>query len=74
MNGFIDHLYTPLGTTSNYSAIVNLQSLQTITALFPAFCAFTGLSLATASNSEDFSAARAQSLSSQAPVQKSTLH
>jgi hypothetical protein len=29
--GFTDHLYTPLGTTSNYSAIVDLHSLQITT-------------------------------------------
>jgi hypothetical protein len=28
MNGFIDYLYTPLGTTSNYSAIADLHTLQ----------------------------------------------
>jgi hypothetical protein len=27
-NGFIDYLYTRLGTTSNESAIVNLHTLQ----------------------------------------------
>jgi hypothetical protein len=31
MNKFVDHLYTPLGTTSNYRAIANLQSLQITT-------------------------------------------
>jgi hypothetical protein len=31
MNGFIDHLYTPLGITSNYSATANLHNLQIIT-------------------------------------------
>jgi hypothetical protein len=31
VNGFIDHLYTPLGTTSNYSVIVNLHTLQITT-------------------------------------------
>jgi hypothetical protein len=30
--GFIDHLYTQLGTTSNYSAIANLHALQFTTA------------------------------------------
>jgi hypothetical protein len=30
--GFIDHLYTQLGTTSNYSAIANLHTLQITTA------------------------------------------
>jgi hypothetical protein len=28
MNGFINHLYTPLGTTSTYSAITDLHNLQ----------------------------------------------
>jgi hypothetical protein len=28
VNGFIDHLYTPLRTTSNYSAIAKLYILQ----------------------------------------------
>jgi hypothetical protein len=32
MNGFIDHLYTSLGTTSNYNAIYNLNTLQITTA------------------------------------------
>jgi hypothetical protein len=31
MNGFIDHLYTPLGTTCNYRAIANLHTLQNTT-------------------------------------------
>jgi hypothetical protein len=30
--GFIDHLYTPLVTTGNYSAIANLHALQIATA------------------------------------------
>jgi hypothetical protein len=30
--GFIDHSYTPLGTTSNCSAIANLHTLQVIVA------------------------------------------
>jgi hypothetical protein len=29
--GFIDHLYTPLGTTSNYSAVANLNTLYITT-------------------------------------------
>jgi hypothetical protein len=60
--GIIDHLYTPLGTTSNYSAIANLHNLQITTAplkLFPACCVFNSLSLATASNSGDSSVSRA---------------
>jgi hypothetical protein len=32
VNGFIDHLYTPLGATSNYSATANLQNSQFTTA------------------------------------------
>jgi hypothetical protein len=32
--GFIDHLYTQLGTTSNYSAIANLHTSQITTAKF----------------------------------------
>jgi hypothetical protein len=31
VNGFIDHLYTRLGTTSNYIAIANLNTLQMTT-------------------------------------------
>jgi hypothetical protein len=30
--GFIDHLYTPVATTSNYSALANLHTLQITTA------------------------------------------
>jgi hypothetical protein len=57
--GFIDHLYTRLGTTSNYSAADNLHNSQTTTAHakpFPACCVFTSRSLATASNSGNSSA------------------
>jgi hypothetical protein len=32
VSGFTDHLYTQLGTTSNYSAIANLQNSQITTA------------------------------------------
>jgi hypothetical protein len=32
IGGFTDHLYTRLGTTSNYSATANLLNLQIITA------------------------------------------
>jgi hypothetical protein len=32
VNGFIDHLFTPLGTTRKYNAIRNLNTLQIITA------------------------------------------
>jgi hypothetical protein len=28
VNGFVDHFYTPLGTTSNYSATTNLHNSQ----------------------------------------------
>jgi hypothetical protein len=50
---FIDHLYTRLGTTSNYSAAANLHSSQITRAPakpFPAFCAFNRRPLVTASN------------------------
>jgi hypothetical protein len=63
VSGFIDHSYTPLRTTSNYSAIANLQTLQIATAPakhFQACCVFTNRSLSTASNSEDSSASLAQ--------------
>jgi hypothetical protein len=33
VNGFIDHLYTPLVTTSNYNGTANLHTLQFTTAL-----------------------------------------
>jgi hypothetical protein len=69
--GFIHHLCTPLGTTSNYSAIANLHNSQIITPPtkpFPTCCFFTSRSLTTACNSGDSSASRAQVLSSQPPV------
>jgi hypothetical protein len=37
LNGFIDHLYTRLGSTSHYSAIANLHTLQITTAPAKAF-------------------------------------
>jgi hypothetical protein len=49
--GFIDHLYTPLGTTSNYGTTANLHTLQITRApakLFPACYVLTSRSLATA--------------------------
>jgi hypothetical protein len=67
----IDHLYTRLGTTSNYSAIAYLHTLQITPATakpFPACCVFISRSLATASNSGDSSASRAQVLSSRAEL------
>jgi hypothetical protein len=71
---FIDHLYTPLGTTSNYSAIADLYTLQITTA--PAksspVCGFSNShSLATACNGGDSSASSAQVLLSQPPVMNS---
>jgi hypothetical protein len=75
MNGFIDHLYTRLGATSNYSVTANLHYLQITTVLampFTACYVFTSRSLATVSNIADSSASRAQVLSSQAPVLNST--
>jgi hypothetical protein len=55
--------YAPLGTTSNYSAIAKLHTLQITTALAkfsPACYVFTSHSLATASNSGDSKASRSQ--------------
>jgi hypothetical protein len=63
--GFIDHLYTRLKTTNNYSANVNLHNSQITTAWsksFPVYCVFTSRSLATASNNGDSSASSAQAL------------
>jgi hypothetical protein len=63
VNGSIDHLYTPLGTKNNYLAIADIHTLQITTACvkpFPSFCVFNSHSLATASNSGDSSASRAQ--------------
>jgi hypothetical protein len=75
VNGFIDHSYTRLGTTSNYSATANPHNSKINTAPakpFPAFRDFTSRYLATASNSGDSSASRTQVSSSQPPLQNST--
>jgi hypothetical protein len=40
---FIDHLYTPLGTTSNYSALGNLHTLQIIIEPANLFCSLLWL-------------------------------
>jgi hypothetical protein len=56
VNAFIHHLYTGLGTASNYSATVNLHNSQITTTHakpFPAWCVFTSRSLVSASNSGD---------------------
>jgi hypothetical protein len=62
---FIDHLYTPLGTTSNYSAIFNLHNSQIATAPLSIFqpSVFRRFP-ATASNIGDSSASHAQVLPS----------
>jgi hypothetical protein len=60
--GFIYHLYTPLGTTCNYSAIDNLHKSQITTATVKPSSAcwlFNSCSLATASNNGGSSASRA---------------
>jgi hypothetical protein len=65
VNGFIDHLYTPLGTTSNHSAAANLHNSQITTAKSsPACSVFNGRFLVTGVNSGDSSASRAQVLPS----------
>jgi hypothetical protein len=65
VNRFIDHLYTPLGTTSNYSATANLRTLQ-ITAsnikIFQARTLFNSCFLVTDVNSGDSSASHIQVL------------
>jgi hypothetical protein len=67
VNGFIDHLYTPLGTTSNYGGIADFHTSQitskpaaqiTTTPAakpFPACDGFISHFLATAANSGYFS-------------------
>jgi hypothetical protein len=71
VNVFIDHLYTQLGTKSNYSSTANLHDSQITTASvtsFPAYCVFIRRFLVTASNSGRSSASSAQILSSEPPV------
>jgi hypothetical protein len=81
--GFTDHLYTRLVSTSNYSAITNHHNSQITKGHSKPFqaCCVISRSLATASNSADSSALRAQVLSerrlpsnclfsSQTPVKK----
>jgi hypothetical protein len=66
VNGFIDRLYTRLGSTSTYSATAKLhihKSPQHTLSPFPACCVFTSRSLATAYNSGDSSASRSQIIS-----------
>jgi hypothetical protein len=47
MIGFIDTLYTPLGTTGNYRAIADLHTLQFTAAHTLGFSVFTSRYLAT---------------------------
>jgi hypothetical protein len=70
-------LYTQLGTTSNCSIIANLHTLEitvTLAKPFPACSVLTSRSVATAFSSGDSSASSSQLLSSQPPVQNSTLN
>jgi hypothetical protein len=64
VNGFINHLYTPLGTKSNYSAIANLHTLQITTAPVKPFFSLL-------CHSEDSSASRPKVHLSQPPMQNS---
>jgi hypothetical protein len=63
VNGFIDHLYTQLVTTSNYNAIANLHTLQ-ITRAHAKFSqsSFTSHFLVTDFNNGDSSASVLTSL------------
>jgi hypothetical protein len=73
VNGFVYHLYTRLGTTTSYRANANLHNSQITTAHtkpFPACCVVTSRSLATAYNSADSSASRAQILSAELPLKQ----
>jgi hypothetical protein len=67
VNGVIDHLYTPVETTSNYRAIADLYTLL-VTSTCLVFSVFTRRFLAKASSIRDSSASRAQVLLSQPPV------
>jgi hypothetical protein len=51
MIGFTDALYTPLGTTGNYSAIADLHTLQFTVTHALGFSVFTSRILATDYNS-----------------------
>jgi hypothetical protein len=72
--GFIVTLYTPLGTTGNFSDTVYLHTQQITTAPAKSFSVCSVLSsrsLATASNIGDPSTSSAQLFLSQLPVQNS---
>jgi hypothetical protein len=75
VDGFFDHLCTPFGTTSNYSAIADLHTLQITTASTkssPSCSVFNSRSLATTSKSGDSSASLSQVLLLQSSAQNST--
>jgi hypothetical protein len=72
MIGFIALIHSRFVTEINYSATANLHTSQITRATakhFPACCVLTSRSLATASNSGDSSASRAQVLPSPTLVQ-----
>jgi hypothetical protein len=62
---FIDHLYTPLVTTGNYSAMSDLHTLQLTP--FPVCCVLSSRSLVTSSKGGSSSLSSAQVLSSEPP-------
>jgi hypothetical protein len=75
VNGFTKHLYTRLGSTSNYSATADLHNSQITTAPAKPFSSLLCLHEPFPSNgfnSGDSSASHAQLLSSQSSVQNST--
>jgi hypothetical protein len=75
VNGFIDHLYTQLGSMYNYNAIANLHNSQITIAPAKPFLSchiLTPRPLVMASNSRDSSTSRSHILLSQPRVQKSS--
>jgi hypothetical protein len=76
VNGSIDRLHTPLGTTNIYISIAKIHTSQITTASakhFPACFFSNSRSLSTASNSGDSSISLAQVFLSQPAMQNSLL-
>jgi hypothetical protein len=72
VNEFIDHLYTPLGTTNNYSAIADLHTSKITAVPYKQFPACLHLPFPSSGfNSADSSASRAQVMLSQPSARNS---